>query len=147
MEVCQKCDRYDFGYPVMVWVNTILKRRFIDVIRKYHGRRSSEDKRDLGHPQILSMEQLNSEPIAPTESDDAKAIRDFLRSDPEQILCRIRLSACPQVTLQKLLLLKYVDDYSLNDISKLIQVSVPTLSSFVNRNLQKNKAYFERYLR
>lgn len=147
MEVCQKCDRYDFKHPVMAWVNTILKRRFIDVIRRYLGRRSSSNAATVQKRQTLSLDDLTVEVAASKESNDFDDVRAFLRDDPEQILRNIRLTSYPHITLQKVLLLKCVEDCSWQDIASQLQVEVSTLSSFYQRNLKKQKDYFARYLR
>jgi RNA polymerase sigma factor (sigma-70 family) len=148
MEVCQKCDQYDPQYSVMAWVNTILKRRFIDVIRKYLGRRSANsDDQLVPRFQTLSLDDLKTDIADSGESDEVNATRTFLRNDPEQILCNIRLTAFPHVTLQKILLMKCVEDYPWREISDQLRVDVSTLSSFYQRNLRNQKDYFARHLR
>ena len=147
MEVCQKCDRYDFKHPVMAWVNTILKRRLIDVIRKYRGRRSSSKAAIVQKRQTISLDDLTIEVAASKESEDLGNVRDFLRNDPEQILQSIRLTSHPHITLQTILVLKCIDDCSWQDISSQLNVEISTLSSFYQRNLKKQKDYFARHLR
>ncbi|MBR8830766.1 MAG: hypothetical protein N5P05_001001 [Chroococcopsis gigantea SAG 12.99] len=136
MEICQKLDKYNPQYPVMAWVNFLLKNRFIDAVRRhqnYQGR-------------LLSLDDLDKPLAAEEDKNEVQQVRDFINDDPENLLAAEHIKDHPDVTLQRLLWLKDVEDKKWKEISAELSIAIPTLSSFYQRSLRKLERYFRKYL-
>jgi DNA-directed RNA polymerase specialized sigma24 family protein len=148
MEICQKIEQYNPAYPVMAWVNIILQRRFIDVVREYQrqGRTNLPQRGENRAPNVLSLDDLDKEVPANEEDSDDRRVREFLRDDPENLLKQEHIRGRMDVTLQKVIWLKFVEDKTWEEMSAELNVAIPSLASFFQRRLHKLKPYFEKYL-
>ncbi len=139
LEICQKIDRYNPEYPVMMWVNSCLNFNF---------KRVTEDC--YKHTFLPSLDELNYDiPEEDTPSEErleAQSLRQFLKKDPEGLLQAERLQKRPDVTFQLLALAKYVEARTWESIAKELDISVQTLCSFFNRRLDKLMPYFHKHL-
>lgn len=152
--VCQKIDTYNSDYPVMAWVNTILERRFSDVVKKYTKKGMTYIPENQKKSQILSLDDLETftlddiegkDPINEACSDD-QLVRDFLRTDPENILRTSHVTGRPDITFQKIIWAKFVDDKIWDDMAQEWDIGISTLSCFYQRTLRKLMPYFQKYL-
>lgn len=152
--VCQKIDTYNSDYPVMAWVNIILERRFSDVVKKYTKKGITYIPENQEKSSILSLDDLEAftldeiedkDPINEACSND-QLVRDFLRTDPENMLRNSHVTGRHDITFQKIIWAKFVDDKIWNDMASEWDIPVPTLSSFYQRTLHKLKPYFQKYL-
>lgn len=135
LEICRKIDRYNPQHPVMAWVNFYLNIHFKKVAEEYYK-----------HSSLPSLDDLDL-PIAADETpSDASSLRKFLEEDPEGLLDAERLQKRPDITFQFLALAKYVEDRTWESIANELDISVQTLSSFVDRRLQKLMPYFRKHL-
>lgn len=135
LEICQKIDRYNPQHPVMAWVNFCLNIHFKRVVEDYYK-----------HSSLPSIDDLEQDiPVDETPSD-AQSLRKFLEEDPEGLLKAERLQKRPDITFQFLALAKHVEDRTWESIADEVGISAQTLSSFVERRLQKLIPYFNKYL-
>jgi DNA-directed RNA polymerase specialized sigma24 family protein len=149
MEICQKLENYNPNYPVMAWVNIILQRRFVDVVREYQRRgRTSipQQGKDREYTNVLSLDDLNRDLPATEPTSEADLVREFIRTDPENLLQQEQIRDRPDLTLQKIVWMRYVEDKTWEEMSAELNVGVSTLSSFFQRRLHKLKPYFKKYL-
>jgi DNA-directed RNA polymerase specialized sigma24 family protein len=170
--VCQRIDTYNSDYPVMEWVNIILKRQFSDVVKKYRraGRtnlsreeeiipiysldnfiHSLEDLETLPLDKIqakapLTLDNMGAKDPSAEACSDGQLVRDFLRTDPENMLRTSHVTGRPDITFQKIVWAKFVDDKIWDDMAQEWDISISTLSSFYKRTLHKLKPYFQKYL-
>ncbi|WP_299488189.1 hypothetical protein [Acaryochloris sp. IP29b_bin.137] len=149
IKVCTKIDQYNCAHPVMAWVNHSLKYTFIDVeqSRYRHGMTyiaGSMKNQILG----CSLDDLDHPPPTPNRDDqsDADRLRQFLVEDPEGCLRKVYVRNRPEITFQRVAIAIYVEDQSWTQLSESLDISLPTLHSFFNRNLQKLKPYFKKYI-
>jgi hypothetical protein len=118
------------------WLNSHLWYRHQDLVRQAAQRQCHERAiapaaeieqgypatiRDLPAPEYGSLEMLEQ-------------VRQWVETDAEQQLRRIRLRDRPQVNAQILILLRLPAETPWKQISAQFQVAVPTLSSFYRRN-------------
>lgn len=137
LEICQNIDNYKPQYPVMAWVNSLLRYQFIAVVNDYNNNRI------ISLPSLDDLERFASQedPL-----DDALLVRRFLQDDPENLLQAESIRGRPDVTFQVLAWARFVEDYSWDELSKNLGISPQTLCSFFNRNLRNLMPYFNRYL-
>lgn len=134
--VSQKIDTYQSGKPILAWIKGIFKHKFYDALKKNKPNKI----------QCFSLDDLNSGIVPTAKNDSTDNLADFLREDPENILRNTTVHNRPEITLQKLLWLILIEDLSWEVIAKKLNSSISTLSSFYQRNIQKYKVYFEKYL-
>lgn len=138
LEICQHIDEYREEHAVMAWVNNRLKQRFIDVVRQYYQHKKVTEN-------IAYIPQENPSPLD-ILTDESKMLKQFLETDPENHLKTTFIKGKPAATFQALAIAKFVEDQTWEDISLHFGISVPTLASFVDRNLHKLLPYFRKYL-
>jgi len=135
--VSQKIDSYQSDKPILPWIIGIFKHKFYDALKKHKPKEVN----------ILSLDSLD---YAVSDRSEAERkdnnLRDFLKSDPENILRTTTVRGCPHITLQKLLWLIAVEDLSWETVAKSLDSNISTLSSFYQRNIKKHRAYFKKYL-
>ncbi len=137
LEICQNIDKYKPQYPVMAWVNSLLRYQFIAVVNDYNNNRI------ISLPSLDDLERFASQedPL-----DDALLVRRFLQDDPENLLQAESIRGRPDVTFKILAWARFVEDYSWDELSKNLGISPQTLCSFFNRNLRNLMPYLNRYL-
>ena len=149
LEVCQKIDNYNPEYPVMAWVNFLLKNRFINVVNHYNKQGVTHKPKGQTTP-ILSLDDLDNHDKHLPESEeaftDAHLLQQFLKDDPENLLKTEQLSSHPEISFQLLAWAKFVEDKTWKEISQNLGISTQTLTSFFYRRLQKMIPYFRKYL-
>jgi DNA-directed RNA polymerase specialized sigma24 family protein len=140
LEICQKIDQYNPNYPVMAWVNELLKYRFLDVVRDYYRAAPTV---------IFSLDALNYDTPdnRETEFDDiTEKLAQFLKQDPENRL-QVAIRGYPNApVLQNLLWAKYVEGKTWKELSIDCGIPMQTIVSFVKRNLPNLNDYFRNNL-
>jgi DNA-directed RNA polymerase specialized sigma24 family protein len=134
LEICQKIDRYDSKYPVMLWVNSCLKFNFKQVVKECYE-----------HTFLPSLDDLDLDIPVDEIPSEAQVFRKFLEEDPEGLLKSEQLREQPNVTFQFLAIARHVEDRNWKDISDELEISIQTLCSFFNRCLGKLTLYFYKY--
>jgi DNA-directed RNA polymerase specialized sigma24 family protein len=149
LEICQKIDKYNPEHPFMAWVNFRLNCHFIDVVNDYAKKGITHVPKATRTGQVaylLSLDDLDQFiPFEEATSDD-QLLQNFLESDPENLLKKSRLRERPEITFQLLALAKFVEGKTWLEIATKLDVSVQTLCSFFNRQLQVLLPYFRKYL-
>jgi DNA-directed RNA polymerase specialized sigma24 family protein len=147
LEVCQKIDNYNSTHPVMAWVNFLFKNYFIKVVKERDKQGITYlPNKDKKTTYILSLDELDRSLPIEEASENAQLLRQFLESDPENLLSKERLRERPEVTFQFLAIAKFVEDRTWDDIATNLGISLQTLCSFFERRLQKLMPYFKKYL-
>lgn len=133
---------------VLTWVNYLLRIRFPDAIREVAEYKKGVERIPLDA--LSSGELLNSASNAqdvhpatlqPTSAD----VVEYLKTDPEGVFQRTHVQGHPQTTFQ-FVTLQRLEGYSWQDISSMCGIPVPTLSSFLQRNLKKFLPLFHAHL-
>jgi DNA-directed RNA polymerase specialized sigma24 family protein len=135
LEICQKIDRYNPEYPVMMWVNYCLKFNFKQVAKDCYK-----------HTFQPSLDDLDLDIRVDETPSEAQALRKFLEEDPEGLLKAESLQKRADVTFQFLVLEKYVKDRTWESIANELDIPFSTLNNFFDRRLRKLKPYFLKYL-
>lgn len=147
LQICQGVDRYNPQHPVMAWVNFHLKNQFLIVVNDYKKIGityipKSEREQITCLPSLDDLDRYM--PVGEAVSDD-QLLRQFLEDDPECLLEAERLREHPSVTFQSVALAMF-EGQTCTEIATDLGISVQTLSSFINRRLQKLMPYFKKYL-
>lgn len=134
--IAKNIDAYNPRYPVMAWVNDILKKRFIDVVRS-----------EMRHLQPYSYDALvesgYQQAAEAPEASDLAQLKDCLQSYP--CFAQTHIQKRPEVTFQQIFLLR-LDGYQWEDLATQLDLRPSTLSTFFYRNLQKFKPDILAYL-
>lgn len=139
----------------MAWVNIILERRFSDIVKKYSRKGITRIPSNRETSPILSLDDLETftladNTLAKDPSNEACSgdhlVRDFLKNDPENLLRVPHVKDRPDITFQKVIWAKFVDDKTWEEISREMGIPIPTLSSFYQRTLRNLMPYFRKYL-
>lgn len=145
VEVCQKIDEYNPQYPVMAWVNKIFTWRFNDVVKKDQKRGLTQLPKNQEIPQVLSLEDLNKEPLLEDEISELEQIKEIIENDPEGFLKNEQIQGHPQANLQAILLL-ILERKRWKEISQELDVPMSTVASFYQRRVRKIIAYVKKYI-
>ena len=141
---CQNICEGNTGEPydptrssVITWLNFYLKRRLQDfyiddqkrqalIVSNQTGGQGSSDTNHTIDP----IENLPAEPDVPLLLEE---VRRWVKTDPEGELSRIHITNHPEVTARVLILRRLPPEASWRSIAAEFNVSIPTLSSFYQR--------------
>jgi hypothetical protein len=141
---CQNICEGNTGEPydptrssVVTWLNFYLKRRLQDfyiddqkrqalIVSNQTGGQGSSDTNHTIDP----IENLPAEPDVPLLLEE---VRRWVKTDPEGELSRIHITNHPEVTARVLILRRLPPEASWRSIAAEFNVSIPTLSSFYQR--------------
>jgi hypothetical protein len=141
---CQNICEGNTGEPyeptrssVITWLNFYLKRRLQDfyideqkrqslIVSNQTGGQGSSDTNYTIDP----IENLPAEPDVPLLLEEVKR---WVKTDPEGELSRIHITNHPEVTAKVLILRRLPPEASWKSIAAEFNVSIPTLSSFYQR--------------
>lgn len=134
--IYERIDHYDSTRgEVLQWANFLLRRRLPEAIR------------ELSHPrevQRFNLDDLEknsaSQPNSPSEE-----LLQCLKEDPEGIFTSRHIVNHPQAHFQ-FIALKKVSGYTWKEISRELNISVQTLSSFYQRCLKEFTPMLQKYL-
>ena len=157
MEICQKIDNYKPPSPVMAWINNTFNFRFIDIKEKYEKkgvtylpRRAKLNCIELDREVRFADSgnaQSQLENIAQPESGDSelRLLVNFVTDDPDRVFATAHIKHLPSATFQRILLMT-CEGKSWQEIADLLATSVPTASSFYQRNLRNYLPYLQNHL-
>lgn len=135
---------------VLQWVNYLLRIRFPDATREVtqfiKGVNFAEVQRlsldDLQNSELPRVEETDHpETLQPSSAD----VVDYLVADPDGAFKQAHVQAHPEATFQ-FIALRYLEGHSWQEISEILDVPIPTLSSFFQRNLKKFQPQFQTHL-
>ncbi|NEO83319.1 MAG: sigma-70 family RNA polymerase sigma factor [Spirulina sp. SIO3F2] len=144
---------------VLQWVNYLLKIRFPDAIREVtrfiRGATHQQVQRlsldDLPQGDIATTDLWNSSGV-PTVAQHADSLEptaadvlDFLTTDQTCAFQQTHVQGHPQANFQ-FIALRYLEGHSWKEISIMLEVPIPTLSSFYQRSLKKFIPLFQAHL-
>lgn len=134
--MCEKIDNYNPEHGgVLQWANFLLRKRFVpEAIRELAKYRKTS---------IMSLDDLAYQEAPMT--DDGRILRDLIEQDPDGLFHTTCIAKNPTVTFQ-FIALRVLAGYSWKEISTELDIPVPTLNSFYQRNLKKLKTYLQKYL-
>ncbi len=139
---CQNICEGNTGEPyeptrssVITWLNFYLKRRLQDFYIDEQKRQAlivSNQTAGLGDSNntIDPIENLPAEPDVPLLLEE---VRKWVKTDPDGELSRIHITNHPEVTAKVLILRRLPPEASWKSIAAEFNVSIPTLSSFYQR--------------
>ncbi|MBD2777464.1 sigma-70 family RNA polymerase sigma factor [Iningainema tapete] len=145
IEICQKIDEYNPQYPVMAWVNKIFTWRFNDLVKKDQKRGLTQLPKNQETPQVLSLEELNKEPLIEDEISELEQIKEIIENDPEGFFKNEKIQGYPQANLQ-VILLCILERKRWKEISQELDVPMSTAASFYQRRVRKIIAYVKKYI-
>ncbi len=138
MEICKKIDEYDSTRgDILGWANFLLKRRFIDLVRKWRSHNCRPfNLNDIEH-------HLGTWDGSHSASEELKQV---IEEDPDGVFTRTHIRRNPQATFQFLVLARIWEDRRWQDISTELEVPQATLCEFFQRQLNELKPYLQDYL-
>lgn len=127
--ICQKIDKYDperGDKKFMNWVNFRLDRSLLEAARKF---------KETDFEQLPSLSELENI-TQPEAFFYLENLREYIEEDAENIFHHTHIRNRPDATFKKIALARF-SDQSWQKISESYGVSIPTLSSFFQRNCEK----------
>lgn len=173
LEISERIDNYDSNRPVMAWINNTFNYRFLDVYNKEQRKGVTnlprnerpifleidiKIKSDDGDPIntreifISTGEDLSSgnEKVIITVSDNESKIirdlRDLLRTDPDGVLAAKHIENRPDVTFQKILLMKFCENKKWKEIADYYDTPTGTVTCFYYRSFTDLSKYLQESL-
>jgi hypothetical protein len=147
-EMCQKIDEYNpIRGEVLAWYNHLFSRRLIDVKRKYFRRGLTRVPQDQAIPSLIDLDMMF--PTDHFPSDDlppSQQLRQLIEEDPNQMFSSLHVTGIPDANFRFLILAKIWEGRTWKDISKELEISVPTLSGFYQTHLKTFIPFFRNYL-
>ncbi|MGB3649671.1 MAG: sigma-70 family RNA polymerase sigma factor [Rivularia sp. (in: cyanobacteria)] len=125
---------------IITWVDRIFKYRLLDNLNDY-----SKKAVVLSYPDEL-LEQIPAFNEDEEVEPNAEKLIRIIKEDPDNIFQNTHIRGHPNANFQYLLLSR-LQGKSWQDIAKELDMSMQTLSSFFNRNLQKFTPNIIEYLK
>jgi hypothetical protein len=138
--ICCAIDNYDperGDKKFMNWVNFRLERVMIDCRREFNDRETTE------LPNLNDLDNLN--PPDEVEDSPAQLLREYIEQDVDQTFQQTHIRDRPDANF-RLIAIERLNDKSWDDISALLGIKIPTLSSFFQRCCQKFAPKFQEHL-
>lgn len=135
--ICQNIHRYDPERgSVMTWVNFLFSRRFFqEAIRKIFYQQRV--------PQILVTDLYNFVE-SESEPDLTKRLKEYINSDPENLLKRKYMASYPVVNFQALAQ-RRISGKTWKKISAEFGIKIPTISIFYYRCIKNFSSQLKEY--
>ena len=147
LEICERLESYQPDKPVMAWVNFYFNNRFKDLVIKYRRQGITHIPQQQQTTPIMSLDDLDKDVPDHQETSEAEQLRDFISEDPEGKLAREHIQGHPDVTLQRILWLRFIEDRKWKDVSRELNLPISTLNSFMTKKIRKLHPYFQQYLK
>ncbi|MBP0017770.1 MAG: sigma-70 family RNA polymerase sigma factor [Cyanobacteria bacterium SBLK] len=143
--IFRKIDTYnpDKG-EVLQWANFLLKRRFPEAIGEVTRSGKTLSWQNVQNMTLDDLDTAIARNGSSTPSEDNN-LREYIEEDPDGIFHNAHVRNKPHATFQ-IIALKTLDGWSWQEISTELDVKIPTLSSFYQRNLKRFKPDFQSYL-
>ena len=149
LHLCERIEDFDPKKgTVLDWANFLLSRRFmIAASREYLP--VMPDGVDPKSVVRLSVSDLDHYPQFSHHNQSnamqGQEVRELLISDPTGVFCQTHVANRPEANFQRIALQR-LDGFSWQEISEQLGVSIPTLSSFYQRALDKLGPMLREYL-
>ena len=149
LHICEHIDQFDpTRGSVLSWANFLLRHRFfVEASRDYYPTvPRGVDPKSIARLSVddLDRHQLTDE--GPWRvAVMCRDIRDFLVSDPQGMFRETHVQNRPDANFRRIALQR-LDGFSWQEISTELEVSIPTLSSFYQRALDKLGPMLREYL-
>lgn len=149
LHLCERIEDFDPSRgTVLEWANFLLSRRFfISASREYLP--VMPDGIDPKSIVRLSINDLDQDQrfshYNQGNTIKGQEVRELLSSDPKGLFCKTHIVNRPEANFQRIALQR-LDGFSWQEISAQLGVSVPTLSSFYQRALDKLGPILREYL-
>lgn len=132
--VCRHINNYDPDRgKFMTWVNFRLDRVAI------------ESRREFSHPATVDLPSLNDlDNIEQPENSPSlpEVVRKFLEEDRDKLFRRTYVRDCPEANFRAIALAR-LSGKTWEEISRELEVKIPTLSSFFQRCCEKFRPQFQ----
>ncbi|MGK7943656.1 MAG: hypothetical protein AB4058_04225 [Microcystaceae cyanobacterium] len=141
--ITKNIDHYDSNLgKFTTWINNKLRYIMLDVIGEFQHN-------TLNQVPIFSVEDLeNSREVAQEDSDDlllSEQVISIIKEDPEGTFKKTYPAKQPQANFQFLCLKRY-EGYQWKELSKMLDLPVPSLSNFYQRRLRQFAPIIQAYL-
>ncbi len=151
VHVCEKIDQYDPNREVLQWVNFLLRRRFfVEACREvFPHYQANAGETAVMSGAILSLDDLTSRQMQ-TALDTAtpsltEQVRACLHEDPDRLFRSTYVADQPAANFQYLAC-RLLDGYKWRELAAELDIPIPTLSSFYQRNLKRFAPKLQAYL-
>lgn len=125
--VCRNIDQYNpQKASVRTWVNYLLDKRFIDVVKERNGRWITYV------PDIAELEKAMPE----AEISDAQMLQEYITQDPTGELRKKHIKGYPSASFQAIAL-RILAGKTWKEISEEFGIPISSLSAFYQRYLKK----------
>ncbi|MBL1177194.1 hypothetical protein [Pantanalinema sp. GBBB05] len=125
--VCRNIGQYNPQRgSVRTWVNYLLDKRFIDVVKERNGRRITYV------PDIAELEKVMPE----AEISDAQILQEYITQDPTGELRKKHIKGHPAASFQAIAL-RILAGKTWKEISEEFRIPISSLSAFYQRYLKK----------
>ncbi|MBW4643097.1 MAG: hypothetical protein KME23_08900 [Goleter apudmare HA4340-LM2] len=148
--ICQNIDKYNSDKPVMAWVKFLLNKRKNDVFKWLNWSGKVSYRYQLGDKEgdeyeIDVLESYQHPNLTPLPSEKLIA---FIKEDPEGLLARKLFKKNPKASFQAILLKKYEEYQSWEEISGELNLGQThgSIHSFYRRCCEEFRPYFKKYL-
>lgn len=145
VHICEHIDSFDPERSTVVrWAVFLLNRRFINDAKKRLNPLTAKLSKGVQSQRLTidDLEQHITDHQVPLPSEELK---NYIEEDPGGILQSCCIKGHPNVTF-KFLLLRRLAEYSWQEISEQLDIPIPTLSSFYQRQLKQFASKFTAYL-
>lgn len=159
LDICRNIELFDRSKgQVMSWINAYIKGNFQTLFEQFIRPLTSGQAKNNRRPRIINFSDLSAcnnflDNLVPYQEESTLdrmeiIVRNFLQEDPECLLSKVHIRGFSEITLQKLLLMKYVEDLTLETMSQRLNLSISTIDSFMKRQLRAQgiRDYFDKYL-
>jgi DNA-directed RNA polymerase specialized sigma24 family protein len=126
----------DYG-SVITWLNAYLKRRLQDFYTKQNREQATtvpiRVRQSTSGGTSETIDPIDNLPAAPQAPPILEELETWARKDSEGELCRTSIKGRPDVNCQVLILKRLPPEVSWKELSEEFDLSIPTLSSFYQR--------------
>ncbi|MEM9215885.1 MAG: sigma-70 family RNA polymerase sigma factor [Cyanobacteria bacterium P01_F01_bin.150] len=149
LHLCERIEDFDSNKgTVLEWVNFLLSRRFfIAASREYLPvMPDGVDPKSVVRLSINDLDQFQQfKHHSQGNTMKGQEVRELLNSDPTGVFSKTHIVNHPEASFQRIALQR-LDGFSWHEISGQLDVSIPTLSSFYQRALDKLGPMLRDYL-
>lgn len=143
--VCRNIEQYDpQKASVRKWVNYLLDKRFIDVVKERNGKRTTYLS-DLSELEKRLEERRRDQQRIEEEAAQVQSLRDFLEQDPLGVFRDKHIKGHPKASFQAIAL-RILAGKTWKEISEEFKIPISSLSSFYQRCLTKFLSLLQRHL-
>ena len=143
--ICRNIERYDpQKASVRKWVNYLLDKRFIDVVKERNGKRTTYLS-DLSELERRLEDHRRDQQRIEEEAAQVQSLRDFLEQDPLGVFPDTHIKGHPEASFQAIALC-ILAGKTWKEISEEFKIPISSLSSFYQRCRKKFLPLLQQYL-